>query len=135
MKTSCGVLVTDGRQLLVCHVTGKPQWDIPKGEKDEFEDCKTTAVRECYEETGLIINPDHLLDIGMFDYLPSKRLHLFIYTVLPLPDTKKMRCSSFFNHYGKQLPEVDSYMFCDYIDLQTYTSVKLYPVLKQALFL
>jgi 8-oxo-dGTP pyrophosphatase MutT (NUDIX family) len=133
MKTSCGVLITDGQKLLVCHVTLQPQWDIPKGVMNEFEECKQAAIRECYEETGIQLKPEYLNDLGTFDYLPHKKLHLFLVSMLPLPDTKQMTCSSTFERYGKQLPEVDSYIYCEYRDLQTYTSAKLFPVLKQAL--
>ncbi len=28
---SCGVLVTDGRSVVLGHATASPRWDIPKG--------------------------------------------------------------------------------------------------------
>ena len=133
MKTSCGVLITDGKQLLVCHVTLQPQWDIPKGVMDGLEDCKATAIRECFEETGVIIKPEYLQDLGMFEYLPTKKLHLFKVTIAPLPDVRKMKCTSTFERHGRAYPEVDNFMYCPYPDLERFTSVKLFPVLKRAL--
>ena len=52
MKTSCGVLLTDGAALLLGHATGSARWDIPKGEADLGEDHAACAARELREETG-----------------------------------------------------------------------------------
>ncbi len=38
------------------------KYDLPKGTQDPGEDFLTTAIRETMEETGIIINPDKLLD-------------------------------------------------------------------------
>ena len=74
---SSGVLVLDAqRELLLCHATGTPRWDIPKGVGEPGEDARTTAVRETAEETGLVLEPDDLLDLGRFPYLRQKDLHL-----------------------------------------------------------
>jgi len=135
MKTSCGVLLTDGKVLLLCHVTNHPQWDIPKGENNLGESEMMTALRECKEETGLIVSSKYLKDLGMFDYLPNKNLHLFLCFIdnQYLPKITGMNCSSTFTMYSKTYPEVDKYDYISYSELNKYASKKLYPVLCKAL--
>lgn len=73
---SAGVVVTDGNSLLLCHVTGAKHWDLPKGKIDLGEEPITAAVRELREETGLIVDPVSLVDLGRFAYKKNKDLHL-----------------------------------------------------------
>jgi len=136
MKTSAGILITDSKKLLMAHVTLQVQYDIPKGLIEPGETPLNCALRELSEETGLMwtdADTSMFVDLGVFDYLPTKQLHLFLYEWHTLPDTSLMKCSSMFERYGKQYPEVDRYMYVPLNELANYASSKLYPVLVKAL--
>ncbi|MGJ7506071.1 NUDIX hydrolase [Variovorax sp. GT1P44] len=110
---SCGVVMLNARrELFVCHATGTARWDLPKGLQEPGESALQTAVREAWEETSLELEPGLLEDLGLHDYLPAKRLHLFALRVavdaFPIRDC---RCHSTFPHHATGLPtlEVDAY--------------------------
>jgi 8-oxo-dGTP pyrophosphatase MutT (NUDIX family) len=110
---SCGTLVVDGHgRLLICHVTGTAKWDIPKGLLDPGEDTLAAAVRELYEEAGLVFEAARFIDLGRFEYRRDKCLHLYKVEVGDeLPDLGHLVCSSFFPHHvtGKPTPETDGF--------------------------
>ena len=65
-KVGVGVLVVKQGQLLLVRRTMKPEigkWSIPAGFLDAGEDPKATAVREAFEETGLHVTIDRLIDV------------------------------------------------------------------------
>ena len=110
---SCGVLLLNGRdEVFACHATGTARWDLPKGLADAGEAPIDAAVREAWEESGLRLPAERLADLGAFDYLPAKRLHLFALRVaadaIPLA---LCSCRSFFPHYrtGVATPETDAW--------------------------
>lgn len=109
---SCGVVILNAeREIFACHATGTSRWDLPKGLAEEGETAVETAVRETWEETSLSLDPQTLLELGAFDYLPSKRLHLFALRVAPNAiDIESCRCHSTFAHHATGLPtlEVDA---------------------------
>src|SRR5690349_5120743 len=107
---SCGVLLLDQAQrLLLAHATGQRHWDIPKGGPDPGEDHRDAAVRETFEETGVVIAPEALRDLGIFPYRPAKDLHLFVVRLGDdAPDVKACGCTSFFtDRFGRERPEAD----------------------------
>lgn len=110
---SCGVVVFNTRrELFVCHATGTSRWDLPKGLQDPDETRRQTAVRETWEETSLALEPATLVDLGDFDYLPAKLLHLFALHVAPGAfQASDCRCHTTFPHRvtGRPTPEVDGY--------------------------
>lgn len=106
---SCGVLVTDGTNLLLGHATRSPRWDIPKGMADPGEDFAAAAARELLEETGLTVPPGALAFLGRFRYLPAKDLCLYGWRSAPMPDPAVLSCTSTFA-VGEQLfPEFDRF--------------------------
>lgn len=110
MHTTCGVIITDGIKMLICHPTNGKFWDIPKGRLDPGEEVRDCAVRELREETGLICSvPNDLVDLGLHDYKATKRLHLFRWDVPEMPDPSVLVCTSHFDWYGKSLPEMDAF--------------------------
>ena len=135
MKTSCGLLITDGTLLLLCHPTlGKSNlWDIPKGIQEDGEDPIDCVNREVYEETGLVNDEDSLLDLGIWDYKKEKKLHLFLTFQDVMPDTTKMKCNSTFSRYGKEHPEVDGYMVYPVSLIGDYLNRKMASVIHSAL--
>lgn len=107
---SAGVVVTDGSRLLLCHVTGAKHWDLPKGRMDPGEIPIEAAVRELREETGLVVDPSSLVDLGRFAYKKNKDLHLWLHMVKELPDPKNLDCISMFDDgKGAMKKEMDGY--------------------------
>ena len=125
MNTSCGVIITDGVKLLLCHATGTPRWDIPKGLADEGEQFIDAAVREVFEETGLLLRVSNLKSLGVFPYTKGKNLALFLYKVELLPDVSVLDCDSYFEKNGKQIPEVDKYDLFTFDEAVSLTGKKL----------
>jgi len=93
---SAGVIVTDGKKILLCHVTGNKHWDLPKGKVDPGEEYIDAAIRELYEETSLKISPDSLEPLGIFEYKKDKNLSLWLYRVDVMPDPAGLDCLSTF---------------------------------------
>lgn len=138
MKTSCGLLLTDGHKILLAHVTNKPQWDIIKGVQEEGETPLACMLREAREESGIVFDEEEqkqLVDLGLYEYLPAKKLHLFLFETSTenLPDVSLMACDSMFIMYGKEYPEVDSFEYVPFDQLVNYTSIKLFPVLEKSI--
>lgn len=117
LPTSCGTLVVDASgRLLLCHVTGTAKWDIPKGMQDEGETTLEAAMRELREEAGIAFAPACFTDLGVFDYRPDKRLHLYrVDSGDQLADLGHLVCTSFFPHHatGADTPEVDGYRWAE----------------------
>jgi len=113
VDVSCGTLVVDdASRLLLCHVTGTRNWDIPKGVQDPGETPLAAAVRELREETGLVFPPARFVELGRHDYRRDKALHLFRLDVgADMPDLGALACESFFPHHvtGKPTPEADGF--------------------------
>jgi len=110
LVTSCGVLLLNPeRELLLCHATGAAHWDIPKGVGEPGETPRDTAVRETFEETGLRLPPDGLVDLGRMAYRPGKDLHLFA-AWSERVDPNTLVCSSRFqDRHGRLVPEADAF--------------------------
>jgi 8-oxo-dGTP pyrophosphatase MutT (NUDIX family) len=107
---SCGILVLNAQgEILLCHATGTPRWDIPKGGAEVGERAVDAAIRETAEETGLAFAPDALLDLGERAYRPGKRLHLFAVLSERL-DLAGCHCSTHFvDRFGRSRPEMDGF--------------------------
>jgi putative (di)nucleoside polyphosphate hydrolase len=117
-KTSitCGVLITDGERLFICHPTHSKHWDIPKGKKEANEMIGDAAVRELQEETGLVLRSSDITYIGIWDYKPSKDLALFAYGTDRMPDPLSCFCPSTFDQNGMQIPEMDDWAVVNWDD-------------------
>ncbi|HUB50201.1 MAG TPA: NUDIX domain-containing protein [Acetobacteraceae bacterium] len=113
--TSCGVLVTDRQCLLLGHATHSPRWDIPKGIAEPGEDFRTAAARELEEETGLVVAPNVLRDLGVHRYMPGKDLALFVWTPPGMPQPEILVCRSMFPlASGAMVPEFDKFGVFDW---------------------
>ena len=110
-KLSCGIVVlAPTRELLLCHVTGQRHWDLPKGGIHEGETPAEAALRETMEETGLVFDPQALVDLGRFAYTGKKDLHLFA-APSERVDPLALCCESTFVERGssRRLPEMDGF--------------------------
>jgi len=112
---SCGVLLLDPMdRLLLCHATGTPRWDIPKGIAEPGETPLAAALRETAEEAGIVLEPAGVVDLGRHAYLRAKDLHLHAARVEGL-DAKRCRCRTFLRDArGSSRPEVDAYAWVPY---------------------
>jgi 8-oxo-dGTP pyrophosphatase MutT (NUDIX family) len=108
-QTSCGVIVTDGKRLLLGHATGSPRWDIPKGVAEPGESFVAAAVRELLEETGLRALETDLRPLGVHPYRKGKDLALFCWPSPELPDPKQLVCTSHFPLGRRMVPEFDRF--------------------------
>jgi putative (di)nucleoside polyphosphate hydrolase len=126
MKVSCGVLVTDGRLLLLVHPTGGLHWDLPKGIADPGEPEAVAAARELGEETGLSVDPAVLRPLGHGPYIPGKALSLFLWRVDRLPDPAGLVCTSYVSPPGRRpFPEVDAFGCFPAVDVESLCSPAL----------
>jgi 8-oxo-dGTP pyrophosphatase MutT (NUDIX family) len=113
LPVSCGTLIVNtAGQLLLCHVTGTAKWDIPKGMMDAGESPLQAARRELLEEAGIELDDLPWDDLGLFDYRPDKRLHLFrVRCGDCLGDLAHLACTSMYPHEvtGEPTPECDGF--------------------------
>lgn len=116
IQTSFGVLVlNEFDELLLAHVTGCKQWDIPKGGGEAGESPAESAIRETSEEVGLVLSSAELVDLGVHTYIPHKKqLHLFVASKAKAAvDMSKLQCTSFFprKDTGVMTPEADDFVW------------------------
>ncbi|WP_284618557.1 NUDIX hydrolase [Aquabacterium humicola] len=130
---SCGVVLLNSQgELFLCHATGTARWDLPKGIPDPGESTLQAAVRETWEETSLALDPSTLSDLGDFDYLPAKRLHLYAaHVAVNAFRVDDCRCHTTFPHRvtGRPTLEVDAYAWKPLDDLDAWCGRNLSRVL------
>ncbi|AET89674.1 NUDIX hydrolase [Burkholderia sp. SFA1] len=128
-SVSCGVVMLNMQgDVLLCHATETTHWDVPKGAADPGESPREAALRELVEETGIVLAPERLKDLGRFVYRRDKDLHLFAVRV----SAEEVRlenciCESYFPRYsdGTMIPEMDAYRWVSPADVDRYASRSL----------
>ncbi len=132
-RISCGVIVTDGANLLLGHATRTPRWDIFKGLAEPGEPLLQAAVRELREETGLVAQPAVLASRGIHPYLRDKALALFVWRLSELPEPNSLRCSSIIDRPGyPRMPELDRFGIFAFDEALTMVGKNLARVLNEA---
>jgi 8-oxo-dGTP pyrophosphatase MutT (NUDIX family) len=134
-RLSCGVVIlNDQAELLLCHVTGHSHWDLPKGGIHSGETPLQAALRETEEESGLVLQPDALLDLGPLPYRPNKGLHLFA-ALLPRLDTRELHCASCFTdaRSERRLPEMDGFGWFAFDRISSLCTPRMAVVLQERL--
>lgn len=134
MQITCGILLTNGTKLLICHPTNHTVWDLPKGRRDQGEENIDAAIRELWEETNLTVLPEQLELIGTFPYKINKDLCLYWYKVSEMPDLNTCYCVSIFEFRGKLIPEMDDYAMVSYATALKKFNPDLRRILKPILF-
>jgi 8-oxo-dGTP pyrophosphatase MutT (NUDIX family) len=126
---SCGVILLDSKgRVLLAHATDTTHWDIPKGQGEEGEAPIDAALRELREETGIVLAPERLKDLGRFPYRRDKDLHLFAARVADDEvDLAQCVCTSMFpsRRDGSMIPEMDAFRWVTPRELPRYASRSL----------
>jgi len=120
-KITCGLFIVSENKLLVVHPTGhkKASLSIPKGiyDNDVDESHLDAAIRECFEETNLKIDPcnGEISDLGLEKYKNGKKiLHGYLFqSKIDLIKKNNYICNSHFEYKGKNIPEVDKIFWID----------------------
>lgn len=71
----CCMIFNDYQHVLIGYKLKQMGWEFPGGKSEGDEPILTTAVREVYEETGLLI--PGMTYVGYFDRDPRWALHIF----------------------------------------------------------
>ena len=122
MKSTCGIfLVNKYNELLVTHPTHAPEfhsWSIPKGEPDEHDaDLLRTAIRECFEETGLLLSTDNVFYLGSNDYKSGmKRIYGFLIKDDSIGREIVICNSTYTTADGVVTPENDKYLWLSVVN-------------------
>ena len=137
-QLSAGVIITDGSYILACRPFGrsdtKHNYDLPKGHVEPGEAVIDAAIREVKEETGYeIYDKDYLVDLGRYDYIPVKDIHLFLFAVDALPELRDLKCTTYFTREdGNSVPEVGGYKYVSVEELSWFFR-SLEPVIARSL--
>jgi 8-oxo-dGTP pyrophosphatase MutT (NUDIX family) len=133
---SAGTILSDGTYILGCQPFGRKVasgcFDLPKGHWEQGEELVDTAVREMFEETGHIVKREWLIDLGRYEYVPLKDLHIFFCATDALPQISLLNCTTFFPYKGKDVPEVIGYRWIPVDELHWFFP-SLQKVLEKAL--
>ncbi len=121
-KLSVGLILTDGTVFLAVNPTGRRIYDIPKGEVDRGESLKQTLIREMEEELSVNISKwsNRLIDMGQFEYMSHKDVHVFVLILNDLPPASNMKCTSMFMLNGRPTPEVIRHRYVSFDDLDIF---------------
>jgi len=118
---SCGIVITDTKFVLGCLPTNGKFYDIPKGRREEGESFRETAIRETFEETGLKVNGDNLIDLGLFQYNEKKDLYLYKYVMNRLPPIDEYHCTSYFTVGTQKVLEMEEFAYIPVTQLNQFS--------------
>lgn len=116
MKKTSGIfLLNKNNELLITHPTNHPRehsWSVPKGEPDVNDDSLlTTALREFYEETGLLLPIENICYLGSRVYKSNKKMLFAFFIKDESMSDEDAVCNSTFSCFGKTTPENDEFLW------------------------
>jgi predicted NUDIX family NTP pyrophosphohydrolase len=126
MKKSAGILIyrkKNGKiQVFLVHPGGPfwknkdlNSWSIPKGEIENEEDLKNTALREFEEETGIVLTDKDKEKIFYLGEVKSKNKIVYVFALeKDLGDEIKIKSNLVKTEFG-EFPEIDK---GEYFDLE-----------------
>jgi len=132
-ELSCGVIIQNSKmQILGCIPYGfhDNRIDIPKGHLEDGETYIETAIREVYEETGIKLPIESLIDLGMFEYTKYKDLYLF-YCKCEIEDVNELTCSTYFETKSGLRPEMIGYEWVEQNNIENKFYKGLIPILNK----
>ena len=127
MKKSAGILIYRKKngniQIFLVHPGGPfwknkdlNSWSIPKGEIENNEDLKSTAIREFEEETGIVLNDEDKEKIFYLGEVKSQNKIVYVFALeKDLGDKIEIKSNLVKTNFG-EFPEVDK---GEYFDLET----------------
>ena len=126
MKKSAGILIYRKKngniQIFLVHPGGPfwknkdlNSWSIPKGEIENEEDLKNTAIREFEEETGIVLTDEDKEKIFYLGEVKSKNKIVYVFALeKDLGDEIKIQSNLVKTEFG-EFPEIDK---GEYFDLE-----------------
>lgn len=116
--TTCGIYLysTILKKILICHATNSSwkTWSIPKGLKDNDEDCFTAASRELKEETGVDLSTLTILKVYPLERIKYQKQNKFLEAFLVITDSDldshTFECSTYIDN---KFPEVDKWQWVE----------------------
>ena len=128
------LVAPDRKSFLIGHAPNRKfednQWDIAgKGHVAEGDNFLETCMREVWEETGIRI-PDEtdLTFLGSVRY-QTGTMAVYMYVLDELPE--QIECNSFFEWYGKKLPEFSEYKWISFEEAGKYLYKGLFKALSE----
>ena len=73
-------IVLNSKDEIILLKNERNEWELPGGRIEEGEKPEETLMREIYEELGIYCTAEKLIDVWIYEVLPSK--HIFIVTYL-----------------------------------------------------
>ena len=137
---SAAVMIIHQDTVLAClpfgrHKEDKNTLDLPKGKVEAGEKFDEAAVREVFEETGIVLDKTKLEFFGVFEYKTRKDLALFRYYAEDPIDISKLSCSTTFldSYLRKQVPEHIGYEIVKFEDIDKRFFTNLAKVIRKVI--
>lgn len=129
---SVALLLTDGNVFLAVNPLGHHIYDLPKGQVEKGDTLIETLIREIKEEVGIDISryTSQLIDMGKFNYMQYKDIYVYVLILKDLPPTSKMKCTSMFKMYGREVPEVKDHRYITFKDLGIF-NIQMSAIIKR----
>lgn len=132
-KISAGIIIkNEFDEFLLGHSTGNKFYDLFKGGTEPNETLSETALRECYEESGLILEAQKIKNLGLFNYNKEKDLQIFLYEVNKRDiHLDKLVCSTFVVQPTYSFPEIDRFEWFTITNLLSNTATSMNKIFKK----